>query len=71
MPFAASHSRGTNPPCRRAKVALGQDKQRKLPFRIMYVFYFSCPNATFALHRGSFALQRAYLDVGGSVRQVP
>ena len=28
--FAASHSRGTKPPCWRAKVALGQDKQRKL-----------------------------------------
>ena len=25
-PFAASHSRGTKPPCWRAKVALGQDK---------------------------------------------
>ena len=42
-PFAASHSRGTKPPCRRAKVALGQDKQRKLPFKIMYVFSLSCP----------------------------
>ena len=27
-PFAASHSRGTKPPCWRAKVALGQDKQK-------------------------------------------
>ena len=34
--FAASHSRGTKPPCWRAKAALGQDKQRKLPFKIMY-----------------------------------
>ena len=41
-PFAASHSRGTKPPCWRAKVALGQDKQRKLPFKIMYVFLFVC-----------------------------
>ena len=32
-PFAASHSRGTKPPCWRAKVALGQDKQKKLPFQ--------------------------------------
>ena len=38
-PFAASHSRGTKPPCWNAKVALGQDKQRKLPFKIMYAFY--------------------------------
>ena len=37
-PFAASHSRSTKPPCWRAKVALGQDKQRKLPFQLMYVF---------------------------------
>ena len=30
-PFAASHLRGTKLPCWRAKVALGQDKQIKLP----------------------------------------
>ena len=57
-PFAASHSRGTKPPCWRAKVALGQDKQRKLPFTVIYapvyVFCLSCPNATFALQRGGF-----------------
>ena len=53
-PFAASNSRGTKPPCWRAKVAPGQDKQRKLPFKIMYVFCLSCPSATFALQRGSF-----------------
>ena len=53
-PFAASHSRGTKPPCWRAKVSLGQDKQRKLPFKIMYVFCLSCPNATLALQRGGF-----------------
>ena len=41
-PFAASHSRGTKPPCWRANVVLGQDKQRKLPFKIMYVFLFVC-----------------------------
>ena len=29
-PFAANHSRGTKPPCWRVKVALGQNKQRKL-----------------------------------------
>ena len=52
--FAASHSHGTKPPCWRAKVVLGQDKQRKLPFQIMYVFCLSCPSATFALQRGGF-----------------
>ena len=50
--FVASHSRGTKPPWWRAKVALGQDKQRKLPFKIMYVFCLSCPSATFALQHG-------------------
>ena len=35
-PFAASHSRGTKQPCLRAKAALGEDKQRKLPLQIMY-----------------------------------
>ena len=49
-PFAGSHSRGTKPPCWRAKVALGQEQQRKLPFKIMYAFYLSCSSATFALH---------------------
>ena len=48
-PFAASHSRGTKPPCWRENVALGQDKQRKLPFKIMYVFCLSFPSATFPL----------------------
>ena len=38
-PFAASHSHGTKPPCWRAKVAQGQDKQRKLPFKIMYLLF--------------------------------
>ena len=41
---------------RRTKVALGQDNQRKLPFKIMYVFCLSCPSATFALQRGGFVL---------------
>ena len=38
-PLAASHSRGAKPPCWRARVALGQDKQEKLPFKIIYAFY--------------------------------
>ena len=45
-PFAASHSRGTKPPCWRGKVALGEDKQRKLSFDIMYPFCLSCPRMT-------------------------
>ena len=52
--FAASHSRGKKPRCWRTKVALGQDKQRKLPFQIMYVFCLSCPSATFVLQCGGF-----------------
>ena len=47
-PFAASYSRGTKPPCWRAKVALGQAKQRQLPFQVMNVFCLSCPCTTFA-----------------------
>ena len=53
-PFAASHLRGTKPPCLRAKGALGQDKQRKLPFKIMCSFCLSCPSATFARQHGGF-----------------
>ena len=40
------------------------DKQRKLPFKIMYVFCLSCPSATFALQRGGFA-PREWLDAKG------
>ena len=36
------------------KVILGQDKQRKLLFKIMYAFCLSCPSATFALQLGGF-----------------
>ena len=35
-------------------LALGHDKRRKLPFKIMYVFCLSCPSATFALQHGGF-----------------
>ena len=64
-PFAASHSRGTKPSCERVKVALGQDKQGKLPFtcKIMYVFCSSCPSA-FALRRGDF-VPRQWQDAKG------
>ena len=53
-PFVASRSRGTKLPYWRAKVALGQDKQRKLPFKIIYVFCLSYPSATFVLQYGGF-----------------
>ena len=53
-PFAASYSCGAKPPCWKAKVALGQAKQRKLPFQVMNVFCLSCPCTTFALQRGGF-----------------
>ena len=43
-PFAASHLLGTKPSCWDAKVALGQDKQRKLSFKIMYAICWSCPS---------------------------
>ena len=33
---------------------MGQDKQRKLPFKIVYFFCLSCLRATFALQRGDF-----------------
>ena len=36
------------------KVALGPDKQRELPFKIMFVFCLSCSSATFALQHGGF-----------------
>jgi len=36
------------------KVALGPDKQRKLPFKIMFVSCLSCTSATFALQHGGF-----------------
>ena len=36
------------------KVVLGQDKQTKLPFKIMYAFCLSCPIATFAFQLGGF-----------------
>ena len=52
--FAPCHSRGTKPPSWDAKVALGQDKQRKLPFKIMYAFCSSCLSANFASQHGGF-----------------
>ena len=53
-PFPASHSHGTKLLCWRAKVALGEDKQKKLPFKIMYVSSLSCSSVAFAPQRGGF-----------------
>ena len=53
-PFAASHLLGTKLPCWRAKGALEQVKQRKLPFKIMYAFFLSCRSVTFAFQHGGF-----------------
>ena len=36
------------------KVTLGPDKQRKVPFKIMFVSCLSCTGATFALQHGGF-----------------
>ena len=63
-PSTASHSRGTKPPCWREKVALGEGKQRKLPFQVMYVFCLSCPSATFAPQGGGF-VPREWLAAKG------
>ena len=53
-PFAVSHSRGTKPPCWRARVALGQDKQKTYIILIGNFLCLSCPSATFAPQHGSF-----------------
>ena len=66
-PFAASHSRGTKPPCWREEVVLGQDKKRNLPFKIMYVFCLSCSSATLALQKGGF-VPREWLAAKGLFR---
>ena len=48
-PFAASHSRDTKPPYWRAKVALGEDKQKAYKILNDNFLYLSCASATFAL----------------------
>ena len=44
-PFAAGHSRGTKPPCWRANVALGQDKQKTYIILNGNFLRLSCPSA--------------------------
>ena len=53
-PFAASHSRGKKPPRWRAKVALGQDKQKTYIILNGNFLCLSCPSVTFALQHGGF-----------------
>ena len=65
-PFAACQTRGRKSPCWEPKVTLGQDKQGKLPFKIMYAFCWSCPSATFVSQHGGFVNvkpQRAYHQI--------
>ena len=63
-PFAASHSRGTKPPRWRAKVALGQDKQKTYIILNGNFLCLSCPSATFALQHGGF-VPREWLAAKG------
>ena len=51
---AASHSGGTKPPCRRANVALRQDKQKANIIFNNNCLCLSCPSVTFALQHGGF-----------------
>ena len=51
------------------KSHLDIDKQKKLPFQIMYVFYLSCPRATFALQRGGF-VARKWLAAKGLLEEI-
>ena len=53
-PFAASHSCGTKTQHWRAKVALGQDKQKTYIILNGNFLCLSCPSATFALQHGGF-----------------
>ena len=62
--FAVSHSRGTKPACWRAKVALGQGKQKAYIILNDNFLYLSCPSTTFALQHGGF-VQRGWLAAKG------
>ena len=53
-PFASSHSRGAKPPSWRAKVALGEDKQKTYIILNGNFLCLSCPSVTFALQYGGF-----------------
>ena len=51
---AARRSFGTKPPCWRAKVVLGQDKQKAYMILNGNFLCLSCPSVTFALQHGGF-----------------
>ena len=53
-PFVASHSQGTKSPRWRERYTLGEDKHRKLPFKMISAFCLSCSNAYLALQHGEF-----------------
>ena len=46
--------KGKNISLWRARNVLGEDKQRKLPFKMMSAFCLSCSNAYLALQHGGF-----------------
>ena len=74
-PFAASSSRGTKPPRWRAKVALGQDKQKTYTGEYIIVngnfLCLSCPSATFSLQHGGFVPREWLAAKGLSVQVLP
>ena len=53
-----SQSRGTKTPCWRAKVALGQEKQKAHIILNGNILCLSCPSATFAFQLGDFVPRR-------------
>ena len=63
-PFTASHSRGTKPPRLRAKVTLGQDKQKIYIIWSGNFICLSCSSASFALQHGGF-VPREWLAAKG------
>ena len=66
-PFADSHSRVTKPPRWRAKVALGQDKQKTYVIWNGNFLCLSCPSATFPFQHGGF-VPREWLAAEGPLR---
>ena len=68
--FAASHPRGTKSPRWRAKVALGQDKQKTYFIGNGNFLCLSCPSATFALQHGSFVPREWLAAKGLSEREM-
>ena len=63
-PFAASNSRGIKQPCWRAKVALGQDKQKANCHLKFYFLCLSCPFESLASQNSGF-IPREWLAANG------